>query len=204
MLKETIETLLALQASKAARDITFESLALLSMLSFLSNDHKDIRGLWYHCLRELCAYPEFRTQLENSENSMLVIKRAIRTSEQTFLLQLIGVVRMIAESPKLLNKLIDPVTVPKLFDIYMGSLQWADASIEFYVVQTLKLIYGDENGKIHILKSEQILGYIVKCLTRDQDIQIANEAALLLIEILKEPGNSSFLFTLFRGQHQAP
>jgi len=77
---------------------------------------------------------------------------------------------MIAESPKLLNKLIDPVTVPKLFDIYMGSLQWADASIEFYVVQTLKLIYGDENGKIHILKSEQILGYIVKCLTRDQDI----------------------------------
>ena len=100
---------------------------------------------------------------------------------------------MIGESPKLLSKLLDPVTVPKLFDIYMGSLQWADASIEFYIIQTLKLIFSDDNGKIHILKSEQILNYIVKCLTRDQDIQIANEAALLLIEILKEPGKLPFV-----------
>lgn len=96
-----------------------------------------------------------------------MVKRAIRTSEQIFLLQLIGVVRMIVESPKLLSKLLDPVTVPKLFDAFMGSLQWADASIEFYIIQTLKIIYTDENGKIHVLKSEQILNYIVKCLTRE-------------------------------------
>jgi hypothetical protein len=74
---------------------------------------------------------------------------------------------MIVESPKLLSKLLDPVTVPKLFDAFMGSLQWADASIEFYIIQTLKIIYTDENGKIHVLKSEQILNYIVKCLTRE-------------------------------------
>lgn len=61
MLKETIDTLIALQVSKAARDITFESLALLSMLGFLSSEVKDVRGLWYHALRELCAYPEYRT-----------------------------------------------------------------------------------------------------------------------------------------------
>jgi len=129
------------------------------------------------------------------------VKRAIRTSEQTFLLQLIGVVRMIVESPKLLVKLLDPVTVPKLFDAFMGSLQWADASIEFHIIQTLKIIYTDENGKIHVLKSEQILNYIVKCLTRQQDIQIANEAALILIEILKEPGRAR-VTDACRDQHK--
>jgi len=50
---------------------------------------------------------------------MLVVKRAIRTGEQTYLLQLVAVVRVICSSPILLEKLIDPVTVPKLFDIYM-------------------------------------------------------------------------------------
>lgn len=100
---------------------------------------------------------------------------------------MIAVIRMIVQSPILLSKLLDPVTVPRLFDVYMGSLQWADASIESYILQTLKLIFGDENGKIHILKSEQILNYIVKCLTRDQEIQLANEASLILLDILKEP-----------------
>jgi hypothetical protein len=53
---------------------------------------------------------------------MLVVKRAIRTGEQSFLLQLIAVIRVIVESPVLLEKIIDPVTIPKLFDIYMQAL----------------------------------------------------------------------------------
>lgn len=65
---------------------------------------------------------------------MLVVKRAIRNSEQTFLLQMIAVVRVLCQSPVLVEKLIDPVTVPKLFESFMTSLQWADAAIETYIL----------------------------------------------------------------------
>jgi hypothetical protein len=50
---------------------------------------------------------------------MLVVKRAIRTAEPAFILQLIAVVRVLAQSPLLMERIIDPVTIPKLFDIYM-------------------------------------------------------------------------------------
>lgn len=85
---------------------------------------------------------------------MLIVKRAIRTGEQTFILQLIAVVRVLAQSPILLEKLIDPVTIPKLFDIYILALQWADPALEIYILQTLRLLITNENGKLHVLKSE--------------------------------------------------
>jgi hypothetical protein len=79
------------------------------------------------------------------------------------------------------------VTIPKLFDIYMLALQWADPGLEIYILQTLRLLFTNENGKIHVLKSEQILNYICKSLVREADISVANEAAVLMIDILKEP-----------------
>ncbi len=85
---------------------------------------------------------------------MLIVKRAIRTGEQAFILQLIAVVRVLAQSPILLEKLIDPVTIPKLFDIYILALQWADPALEIYILQTLRLLFTNENGKLHVLKSE--------------------------------------------------
>jgi hypothetical protein len=50
-------------------------------LGFLSSDSQEVRGLWYEAIKELGAYSSFRTQLENAENAMLVVKRAIRTGE---------------------------------------------------------------------------------------------------------------------------
>ena len=102
-------------------------------------------------------------------------------------------VRVLAQSTTLLDKLIDPVTVPKLFDIYMLALQWADPALEIYILQTLRLLFTNENGKIHVLKSEQILNYTCKSLMRDADVNVANEAALLLIDILKEPQETLLL-----------
>jgi hypothetical protein len=67
---------------------------------------------------------------------------------------LIAVVRVLAQSPILLEKIIDPVTIPKLFDVYMTALQWADPNVEVYIIQTLRLIFSNINGKIHVLKSE--------------------------------------------------
>jgi hypothetical protein len=99
----------------------------------------------------------------------------------------------LVQSPILLEKLIDPVTIPKLFDIYMLALQWADPGLEIYILQTLRLLFTNENGKIHVLKSEQILNYICKSLVREADINVANEAALLMIEILKEPQETLLL-----------
>ena len=160
---------------------------MLPILGFLSSENKEIRALWYDGLKELCAFQSFRTQLETSENSMLVVKRAIRVSEPIFSLQLIAVVRVLSQSPILLDKLIDPVTIPKLFDLFMESLQWADGNIEAYILQTLRLFFANQNGKIHLLKSEQILGYICKCLSREDNVATANEAALVIIDILKEP-----------------
>lgn len=69
-------------------------------------------------------------------------------------MQLIAVVRVLAQSPILLEKLIDPVTIPKLFDIYILALQWADPALEIYILQTLRLLFTNENGKLHVLKSE--------------------------------------------------
>ena len=129
---------------------------------------------------------------------MLVVKRAIRTGEQAFLLQLIAVVRVLSQSPVLLDKIIDPVTIPKLFDTYMISLQWADPNLEIYILQTLRLIFSNQNGKIHVLKSEQILNYICKCLAKEDNVSIANEAALVMIDILKEPCKNLFLMR-YRG-----
>ncbi len=65
---------------------------------------------------------------------MLIVKRAIRTAETTFLLQLIAVIRVISQSPILLDRLIDPVTLPKLFEIYSDAMKWADTNIEIYVL----------------------------------------------------------------------
>ncbi len=67
---------------------------------------------------------------------------------------MIAVVRVLAQSPILLEKIIDPVTIPKLFDVYMTALQWADPNVEVYIIQTLRLIFSNINGKIHVLKSE--------------------------------------------------
>jgi hypothetical protein len=134
VLKNTVEMLIALLASQEAREITYESNVILPILGFLSSDVQEIRGLFYEAIKELCAYQSFRTQLENAENSMLVVKRAIRTSEQSFILQLIAVVRVLVQSPILLEKLIDPVTIPKLFDTYILALQWADPGLEIYIL----------------------------------------------------------------------
>jgi len=69
---------------------------MLPILGFLSSEDKEIRALWYDGMKELCAFQSFRTQLETSENSMLVVKRAIRVSEPIFSLQLIAVVRVLS------------------------------------------------------------------------------------------------------------
>jgi hypothetical protein len=48
----------------------------------------------------------------------------------------------------------------------MTAIQWADPTIEAYIFQTLCLMFGNVNGKLHILKSELILNYMCKTLTR--------------------------------------
>ena len=55
-------------------------------------------------------------------------------------------------------------------------------------MQTLKLLFASENGKIHILKSEQILNYICKSMTRPDSVNVANEAGGVMVDILNEPG----------------
>jgi hypothetical protein len=46
------------------------------------------------------------------------------------------------------------VTLPKLFEIYNDALKWADANIEKYILQSLKLFFANPNGKNHIMKNE--------------------------------------------------
>jgi hypothetical protein len=96
----------------------------------------------------------------------------------------------------LLEKLIDPVTVPKLFEIYSNSFKWADANIEIYILQTLRLFFSNNSGKIHVLKNELMLNYASSCLSKE-NINVANEAAALLIEVLQEPRKKIFTVTLF-------
>jgi hypothetical protein len=69
----------------------------------------------------------------------------------------------------------------------MSALQWADPNLEIYILQTLHLIFSNINGKIHVLKSEQVLNYVCKSLIKQENVNVANEAALLMIDILKEP-----------------
>lgn len=68
---------------------------MMPILGFLSSEDKEIRALWYEGIKELCAFQSFRSQLETAENSMLIVKRAIRVSEQIYSLQLIAVVRVL-------------------------------------------------------------------------------------------------------------
>ena len=82
-----------------------------------------------------------------------------------------------------MERIIDPTTIPKLFEIYSNSMNYADANIEIYVLQTLRLLFSNTNAKIHLLKSEQMLVYASNCLSKE-NINVANEAASLLIDIL--------------------
>jgi len=65
-------------------------------------------------------------------------------------------------------------------------MKWADSNIEIYVIQTLKLIFSNNNGKTHLLKNEQMLAYVTSCLSKE-NVNVANEAASLLFDILQEP-----------------
>ncbi len=49
-----------------------------------------------------------------------------------------------------------------------------------------------------MLKSEQILNYICKSMIRDSDVTVANEAAILLIDILKEPRKCKYFLIIIR------
>lgn len=194
ILKHSVSLLVVLTSNADARQIMYEASVLLPILGFLSSDDIEVRGLWFEGLKELAAYQSFRSQLENAENSMLLVKRAIRQSESTFLLQLIAVVRVICQSPILLEKIIDPVTMPKLFEVYNNSIKWADSNIEIYILQTLRLFFSTQNGKQHVLKNEQMLSYASSCLSKE-NINVANEAATLLIEILQEPRKHIIFYT---------
>ena len=186
VLKHSVSLLVVLASNADARQVMYESTVIMPILGFLSSDDIEVRGLWYEGLKELGAYQSFRSQLENADNSMLLVKRAIRAGESTFLLQLIAVVRVLSQSPVLLEKLIDPVTVPKLFEIFSSALKWADSNIEIYILQTLRLFFCDINGKQHVLKNENMLSYASSCLSKE-NINVANEAAAFLIEVLQEP-----------------
>eukprot|EP00347_Sterkiella_histriomuscorum_P003709 403363246 len=193
ILKHSMSLLVVLISNADARQIMYEASVILPLLSFLSSEDIEVRGLWYEGLKELGAYSNFRAQLESAENSMLIVKRAIRQAETTFILQLIAVVRVICQSPVLLDRLIDPVTVPKLFEIYSDAMKWADSNIEIYVLQTLRLFFSNNNGKLHVLKNEQMLAYSTSCLAKE-NVNVANEAASLLIEVLQEPHQSLQIF----------
>jgi len=95
ILKHSVSLLVVLISNADARQIMYEASIILPVLSFLSSDDIEVRGLWYEGLKELGAYSVFRSQLENAENSMLIVKRAIRQAETTFLLQLIAVIRVL-------------------------------------------------------------------------------------------------------------
>ena len=88
----------------------------------------------------------------------------------------------------MLDRLIDPVSIPRLFELFIDALKWADSNIEIYILQILRLILANANGKTHILKSELMLTYTCNCLLKE-NVNIANEAASLIIEILSEPCN---------------
>ena len=95
ILKHSVSLLVVLISNSDARQIMYEASIILPILSFLSSDDIEVRGLWYEGLKELGAYSTFRSQLENAENSMLIVKRAIRQEETRFLLQLIAVMRVL-------------------------------------------------------------------------------------------------------------
>ncbi|CDW82716.1 UNKNOWN [Stylonychia lemnae] len=191
ILKHSVSLLVVLISNADARQIMYEASVILPLLSFLSSEDIEVRGLWYEGLKELGAYSNFRAQLENAENSMLILKRAIRQAETTFILQLIAVVRVLCQSPILLDRIIDPVTVPKLFEIYNDAMKWADSNIEIYVLQTLRLLFSNNNGKLHVLKNELMLAYASSCLAKE-NVNVANEAASLLIEVLQESRKNNF------------
>jgi len=117
---------------------------------------------------------------------MLIVKRAIRAQEQAFILPLVQVVRVLSMSSLLLDKLIDPVTVPKLFEIFNEALKFAEPAIEVCILQTLRLLFNNLQGREHVLKNEAMLSYAVRSLAKE-NVNIANEAAAFLIEVLQEP-----------------
>ena len=86
----------------------------------------------------------------------------------------------------LLEQLIDPITIPKLFENYVDSLKWADSEAEVMIIQTLHLIFNNVNGKDHLLKNPLMVNYAATCLAKE-DVVIANEAAALLIDLMQDP-----------------
>ena len=132
---------------------------------------------------KLIKWKNKKTKGGNMLDIVLDLERAIREAEPSFLLQIIAVVRVLGQSSVLLDRLIDPVTIPKLFEVFIDALKWADVNIEIYILQILRLFFANNKGKPHVLKNQQMLSYASVSLAKE-NINIGNEAASLLIEIL--------------------
>jgi len=52
--------LVVLMGNRDARQTMYEASLILPILSFLSSEKEEIRGLWYEGIKEMCAYQSFR------------------------------------------------------------------------------------------------------------------------------------------------
>lgn len=60
VLKYSVSLLVVLISNADARQIMYEASIILPILSFLSSEDIEVRGLWYEGLKELAAYSTFR------------------------------------------------------------------------------------------------------------------------------------------------
>lgn len=143
-----------------------------------------MKKFWYNAVSEFCNFSEFRSQLENEPSVVKFIKKAIYEADLNYADQLIFGVRVLCQSKPLLENLIDDLTVPVLFDLYRDYLRFASKDVVIYMLQTTNLLCQSPHSRINVLRNQTIVDILMLCLQKE-DVDIANEAARVLVNLLE-------------------
>jgi len=145
---------------------------------------------------EFCYYPEFRSQLEDSENSINFFKRAIHEPDTEFAHNLVGALRHLCLSPIILQRLMDQLTIPKLFEIYSQVLEYGDKDVYDDVLGTLNHFATQTLTRSHVAKNQNIIAVLLSSITKE-DPDICNQAGKLFVDLLEDRENGGI--SIFEG-----
>ena len=101
----TVRSVMALVGtfgSMEARSEVIENNLLIIILSLYDSKESQLHGLWFDAMSQISIIPEFRSQIEQSQASIMYIKKALRLCEMIYAELMIAILNNLFNSAMLL------------------------------------------------------------------------------------------------------
>ena len=122
----------------------------------------------------------------------MYIKKVVRLCELVFADLIIITLRSLFQSPILLSKISDPITIPQIFRLFLKAHEGVhpESETRHYILECLNRMAADFSARKHVLQNQQIIKMVNEDLgtcdsTSDQEPTLAIEAAKVLVSLLK-------------------